>query len=86
MALIIRNEENVTVVGKNTIGADGAVSLVYLPCGDVIQFTATGFESAECEQIQRLGIAPDIIVKPTIEGLTQGKDEILEYAINLLNQ
>ncbi|MBX5461165.1 MAG: hypothetical protein IRZ28_08750 [Steroidobacteraceae bacterium] len=30
---------------------------------------------------QRIGIVPDIVVKPTIEGIRDGRDEVLEAAI-----
>ena len=32
----------------------------------------------------RVGIVPDIIVKPTIEGIKKGKDELIEKAIELI--
>ncbi len=78
-------EENVTVIGKNSIGANGAVTYVSMPCGDFIQFTGIGFSLINGEQLQRLGITPDITVEPTITGISQGYDEILNYGVNLLN-
>ena len=39
--------------------------------------------------IQFLGkitIVPDIIVKPTIEGIKKGKDEVLEKAVEIINR
>jgi C-terminal processing protease CtpA/Prc len=35
---------------------------------------------------QRIGIIPDIEVKPTINGIREGKDELLEKAIEVINQ
>ena len=34
---------------------------------------------------QRVGIKIDIVVKPTIKGIKNGKDEVLEAAIQLAN-
>ena len=34
---------------------------------------------------QRVGIVPDIEVKPTISGIRNGKDELLEKAIELIH-
>jgi C-terminal processing protease CtpA/Prc len=36
-------------------------------------------------QTQRIGIMPDILIEPTIEGIRQGRDELLEKAIELIN-
>ena len=33
------------------------------------------------EETQRIGIVPDIEVKPTVEGIRTGRDELLERAI-----
>jgi len=37
-------------------------------------------------ETQRVGIVPDIEVKPTIEGIKNGKDELLEKAIEIINE
>ena len=36
------------------------------------------------ELIQRTGIAPDIPVEPTIQGIKEGRDEVLEAAIEYI--
>jgi C-terminal processing protease CtpA/Prc len=35
-------------------------------------------------ETQRVGIVPDIIIKPTIKGIKEGKDEVLEKAIEII--
>jgi C-terminal processing protease CtpA/Prc len=35
-------------------------------------------------ETQRIGIVPDIEVKPTIEGIRNNKDELLEKAIEII--
>ncbi|WP_206367765.1 hypothetical protein [Sphingobacterium chungjuense] len=35
-------------------------------------------------ETQRVGVAPDIEVKPTIDGIKAGRDELLEKAIELI--
>ena len=37
-------------------------------------------------ETQRIGIVPDIEVKPTIDGIRNGKDELLEKAIELISE
>jgi hypothetical protein len=33
---------------------------------------------------QRLGIIPDLMVRPTVQGITPGRDEVLEVAVDYL--
>jgi C-terminal processing protease CtpA/Prc len=35
-------------------------------------------------ETQRVGIVPDMEVKPTIEGIRKGKDEVLEKALEVM--
>jgi len=35
---------------------------------------------------QRIGIVPDLEVKPTIAGIREGRDELLEAAIRLIEK
>lgn len=35
---------------------------------------------------QRIGIVPDIEVKPTIKGIQEGQDEVLEKAIEMIEK
>lgn len=36
---------------------------------------------ANKKETQRIGIVPDIEIKPTIRGIQEGKDEVLERAV-----
>ena len=33
---------------------------------------------------QRVGIVPDVVVRPTIEGIAAGRDEVLEAAVGVI--
>ncbi len=37
-------------------------------------------------QTQRIGIVPDIEIHPTIQGIRNGRDELLEKAMEIINQ
>jgi C-terminal processing protease CtpA/Prc len=37
------------------------------------------------KETQRIGIIPDVEVKPTIEGIKNERDEVLEKAVNWIN-
>jgi C-terminal processing protease CtpA/Prc len=38
------------------------------------------------EETQRIGIVPDIEVKPTIQGIREGRDELMEKAIEIIKK
>jgi len=38
------------------------------------------------KETQRIGIVPDLEIKPTIEGIKNGRDELLEKAIEIINR
>lgn len=69
-----------TVIGSATAGADGDVSKIELPGGLVTMISGIGVYYPDGTETQRIGIVPDIEVTPTIEGIKNGKDEVLEAA------
>ena len=38
------------------------------------------------EQTQRVGLTPDIEVYPTIEGIKEGRDELMEAAVAYIQE
>jgi carboxyl-terminal processing protease len=69
------------VVGSQTAGADGNVTQVAIPGGYEAWFSGLGVLYPDGGQTQRTGIRVDVQVKPTIAGLKEGKDEVLEKAL-----
>ncbi|MBK8628383.1 MAG: peptidase S41 [Saprospiraceae bacterium] len=76
--------DNTTIIGSTTAGADGNVSTIMLPGGLRTMISGIGVYYPNGEETQRIGIVPDIEVKPTIEGIRQGRDELLEKAIEII--
>jgi C-terminal processing protease CtpA/Prc len=76
---------DVKVIGSTTAGADGNVSEFFLPGGIRTMISGIGVYYPNGQETQRVGIVPDIEVKPTIEGIKQGRDEVLEKAIEIIN-
>jgi hypothetical protein len=74
-----------TVIGSTTAGADGNVSQFSLPGGISTMISGIGVYYPDGRETQRVGIIPDVEVKPTIKGITEGKDELLEKAIDIIN-
>lgn len=72
---------NVTVIGSQTAGADGNISRIDLPGGRRTMISGLGVFYPDGRKTQRIGIVPDIEVKPTQAGVRAGRDELLERAI-----
>lgn len=68
------------VMGSQTAGADGNISKITFPGGLSTFFSGLGVLYPDGKETQRIGIVPDIEVKPTIKGIAQGRDEVLEKA------
>lgn len=84
-AMAYRVHPNAMVIGSTTAGADGNVSQFYLPGGINTKISGIGVYYPDYRETQRIGIIPDIEVKPTIEGIKAGRDEVLEKAIKIIN-
>jgi Periplasmic protease len=77
---------NTTVVGSQTAGTDGDMSAIVLPGGLLTAISGVGVYYPDGRQAQRIGIVPDIEIKPTIKGIQEGRDELLEKAIEIILQ
>ena len=79
-AMCFQTAGNTTIIGSQTAGADGNVFEF-----DFNQFH-TGFSGIGVyypnkRETQRIGIVPDIEVKPTIKGIQEDRDEVLDRAL-----
>jgi C-terminal processing protease CtpA/Prc len=55
-----------------------------LPGNLAVSFSGHNVRHADGRQLQRVGIQPTIKVAPTIQGLVDGRDEILDAAVKFL--
>lgn len=74
------------VIGSTTSGADGNVVSIYLPGGVRTMISGIGCIYPDGTESQRLGVKIDKVVKPTIKGIKEGRDEVLEEAIRIINE
>lgn len=56
-----------------------------LPGNIFTYISGIGVLTPDGSETQRIGIVPDIKIEPTIKGIRAGKDEVLEKAIELIN-
>lgn len=81
-----RQAPNATVIGSQTAGADGDVSCLPLPGNFFLRYTGNGIYYPDGGETQRVGIRIDEQVRPTIRGIREGRDELVERAIEIINQ
>jgi C-terminal processing protease CtpA/Prc len=79
-----RVNPNTTVIGSTTAGADGNVSEISLPGGINTMISGIGVYYPDGKETQRIGIVPDIELHATIQGIINGKDELMEKAIEII--
>ena len=80
-AMALQTAHNVITIGNQTAGADGDVVVFEYIGGYKTAISGNGIMYPDYTETQRKGIKIDIEIKPTINGLRQGRDEILEKAI-----
>ncbi|MBT0574230.1 S41 family peptidase [Riemerella anatipestifer] len=85
-AMILQTGDNVATIGSQTSGADGNVDTFELVGGYETMITGIGIFYPDGTETQRKGVKVDIEVKPTIQGIIDGKDEVLEKAIEYVNR
>ncbi|MDN4029020.1 S41 family peptidase [Chryseobacterium gambrini] len=81
--MMLKQHPKAKVIGGYTSGANGDV-ISFNIAGLETCFTGLGAYYPNGRETQRIGIIPDIIVRPTVKGIQQGKDEIMERALEYL--
>jgi C-terminal processing protease CtpA/Prc len=85
-AMAYRVHPNATVIGSTTAGADGNVSRFQLPGGISTMITGIGVYYPDLSETQRVGIVPDVECTPTIQGIREGRDELMEKALEVIGK
>ncbi len=84
--MALRQAPNAVVLGSASMGADGNVVSIPLPGGIQFNMTGLGVYTPEGGQTQRTGLVPDEICFPTEQGLREGRDELIERAVQRILQ
>jgi len=79
--LFLEQAAGATFVGSPTHGTNGDITVMRLPGGLRMSFTGQEVRHADGRQLQKVGIQPDVVVRPTLAGLRAGKDEVLDRAL-----
>lgn len=72
-----------TLIGQPTSGTNGSMNVIYLPGHYSVAYTGMLVKNNDGSKHHLKGIIPDIIVNPTVQGISSGRDEILEAALKM---
>jgi C-terminal processing protease CtpA/Prc len=81
--MMLKQHPKAKIIGSNTSGANGDVIMFTIADLDT-RFTGLGAYYPDGRETQRIGIIPDILVKTSVEGLKNEKDEALERALEYI--
>jgi len=73
-------------IGTPSAGANGDVTNFVVPGGITINFSGHDVRHANGGKLQRLGLQPSVTVAPSIRGIREGRDEVLEKAIEYVSK
>jgi len=81
----LQEMKRASVIGTRTKGE--ALPAVYttLPNGDVFLYAVMDFVTGEGKRLEGIGVAPDIEVALTRESLLEGRDSVLDAAVNWID-
>jgi C-terminal processing protease CtpA/Prc len=83
--LFLRAANGTRFIGSPTNGANGDVTSFFVP-GDIrVRLSGQAVLHPDGSQLQRVGLVPDVEVRPTIAGIRAGRDEVLERAVEYVN-
>ena len=86
MTSAIKNTNRGLVIGETTGGRLLSSKNYILTDGSIQQIAVMDYLDANKQEIEGVGVTPDIIVHPTLEGIKQGRDEILERAVQEISK
>ena len=73
-----------TVVGSQSAGMALASMIEVLPNGDRLQFVIWNLTRTNGERVEGVGVTPDIVVSTTPKDFQDGKDPVLQAALDFL--
>jgi C-terminal processing protease CtpA/Prc len=72
------------IVGSTTAGTNGNVNPFMLPGGYIVTWTGMQVLKHDGLQHHGIGIGPTVPVTPTAKGIAEGRDEVLEKAVEVM--
>ncbi|MCB8967725.1 MAG: S41 family peptidase [Ardenticatenaceae bacterium] len=86
LAGALQDRERATIIGQKTFGK-GSVQLVFdLSDGSSVHVTSARWLTPDKHQIDQQGLEPDIVVEITQDAIDNGRDDVLNQAVEFLQQ
>ncbi|MBA3499153.1 MAG: S41 family peptidase [Myxococcota bacterium] len=82
--LFLAEAAGATFVGSPTHGANGDITALRLPGALRMNFTGQEVRWVDGRQLQKVGVQPNIVVRPTLRGVRAGRDEVLDRAVSAI--
>lgn len=83
--MALKTAPMVSSIGSQTAGADGDVSFIILPGNYKTNMTGRGVFFPNGGITQGVGIWPDTVVIPSVKGIKDSRDEVMDKALEMLN-
>jgi hypothetical protein len=83
---IIEHYKLAEIIGSTTAGANGNINTVTTMGGFEFRWTGMKVLKHDDSQHHLVGIKPTIPMEPTIKGIREGRDELLERAIEIISK
>jgi C-terminal processing protease CtpA/Prc len=83
---IIEHYQLAEIVGEPTAGTNGNVNYFTVPGNYQILWTGMKVLKQDGSQHHLIGIRPTVPVSRTLKGVTEGRDEFLEAAVELIGE
>jgi C-terminal processing protease CtpA/Prc len=81
---VVANHKLAPIVGGATAGSNGGVNVYVLPGGYRLSYTGQLTIRKDGTRFHGIGVLPTVSVKRTIRAIAQGRDEVLEKALELI--
>ena len=83
-AMVFKTIPGATVIGSQTAGADGTETPILLTDGRKLIFSGLGIFYPNKTETQKIGIVPDIFVKPSVNDLQNNVDPLITKAFKII--
>lgn len=80
----VQTADRVTTIGTQTAGSNGPASRISTPGNIWFWITESGIEYPDGTPMQRKGVKIDVHVNLTVKAFAEGRDEVLEKALQLV--
>ncbi len=86
LTLAVESAASVTLIGSTSAGAPSPTVMLELPGSLAVGVSLVEIRRADGGQVQRVGITPAIEIRPTVRGLRNRQDEVMDRAQQWLVQ